>query len=361
MELDIYKKIDDIIPMLRRVWGDRRRMLRNCGIATVVAIVVAFSIPKDYESIVVLAPESSSGSALSGLSSLASLAGVNMGSIQNEDALYPELYPQIIGSTVFLSDLYEMQVTSSDGEINTTLYDYIANKQSSAWWEYIILLPLKVKAMLMPKKAPVAGGEAEEVSYYTYSEQQFSVINKLRKKVWTSVDVGNNVITISVVMQDAKIAAQVADKVAFLLQEYVTKYRTQKAQQDYIYSEQLLADAEKNYHEKQAEYAKYMDSHMLGTLKMKYKAEEERLMNEAQLAFNVYNQLAQQKEIAKAKVQERTPVYTTMQPAVVPQLAIAPRKMFILVGFLFLTIFGHITWLLLGAKLKSTMKRIVKG
>jgi uncharacterized protein involved in exopolysaccharide biosynthesis len=84
-------------------------------------------------------------------------------------------------------------------------------------------------------------------------------------------------------------------------------------------------------------------------------------MNEAQLAFNVYNQLAQQKEIAKAKVQERTPVYTTMQPAVVPQLAIAPRKMFILVGFLFLTIFGHITWLLLGAKLKSTMKRIVKG
>ena len=112
MELDIYKKIDDIIPMLRRVWGDRRRMLRNCVIAAVVAIVVAFSIPKDYESIVVLAPESSSGSALSGLSSLASLAGVNMGSIQNEDALYPELYPQIIGSTVFLSDLYEMQVTS---------------------------------------------------------------------------------------------------------------------------------------------------------------------------------------------------------------------------------------------------------
>ena len=122
-----------------------------------MAIVVAFSIPKEYESTVVLAPESSSGSALSGLSSLASLAGVNMGSIQNEDALYPELYPQIIGSTVFLSDLYEMQVTSSDGEINTTLYDYIANKQSSAWWEYVILLPLKVKAMLMPKRAPVAG------------------------------------------------------------------------------------------------------------------------------------------------------------------------------------------------------------
>ncbi|MBQ5664102.1 MAG: hypothetical protein IIV19_06715, partial [Bacteroidaceae bacterium] len=91
MELDINKKIDDIIPLLRRVWSDRRRMLRNCGIAAVVAIIVGFSIPKEYESIVVLAPESSSNSSLSGLSSLASLAGVNMGNIQNEDALYPEL------------------------------------------------------------------------------------------------------------------------------------------------------------------------------------------------------------------------------------------------------------------------------
>ena len=361
MEFDINKKIDDIIPLLRRVWGDRRRMLRNCGIAAVVALIVAFCIPKVYVSTVVLAPEIGQGGAMSGLSSLASLAGVNMNNMQNEDAIYPELYPQIIGSTTFLSELYSMKVNSLDGEINTTLYDYIATKQSRPWWEHIMLLPLKLKAMLMPKKKIAAGGEGEVVTYCSYSEQEFSVINKLRKKVWTSVDVGNNVITITVEMQDAKIAAQVADKVAFMLQEYVTEYRIKKAQQDYAYSEKLLQDAEKVYRNKQEIYAKYMDSHMLGSLKMQYKAEEERLMNEAQLAFNVYNQLAQQKEIAKAKVQERTPVYTTMQPAVIPQLAVAPRKMFILVGFIFLTIFGHITWLLLGSKLKTTIRKITKG
>ena len=361
MDLEINKRIDDIIPLLRRVWGDRRRILRNCSIAAVVAIVVAFCIPKEYESTVVLAPESTSGNSLTGLSSLASFAGINLHDIQSNDALYPELYPQIIESTVFLSDLYNMQVSSSDGEINTTLYEYIAKKQRMPWWEHIILIPLKIKAMLTPKKTVVAGGDDENVTYYYYSEQQFSVINKLRKMVWTSVDVGNDVITINVVMQDAKIAAQVADKVAFLLQEYVTNYRTKKAQQDYMYSEKLLADAEKNYHEKQAEYAKYMDSHMLGTLKMKYKAEEERLMNEAQLAFNIYNQLAQQKEITKAKVQENTPVYTVMQPAVVPQLPVAPRKMFIVVGFIFMTFFGHIAWVVLASKLKNTLRKIAKG
>ena len=88
------------------------------------------------------------------------------------------------------------------------------------------------------------------------------------------MDVGNNVITIDVMMQDAKIAAQVADRVASLLQEYVTKYRTNKSQQDYLYSEKLFKEAEAEYHKKQEEDARYMDKHMLGTLKMQYKAEE---------------------------------------------------------------------------------------
>ena len=81
-------------------------------------------------------------------------------------------------------------------------------------------------------------------------------------------------------------------------------------------------------------------------------------MNEMQLAYGIYTQLAQQKEIARAKVQERTPVYTVMQPAVVPRLAAGPRKLFILVGFLFLTVFGHVAWLITGASLKSAVRKI---
>lgn len=354
---NIDKKIDDIIPLLRKVWGDRRRIIRNCFIGGVIGVIIAFSIPREYESTVVLAPESSKSTSLSGLSSLASMAGVNMGNLSSEDALYPELYPQITGATTFLSDLYAMEVSSKDGEINTTLYDYILNQQSFPWWEYVLLVPGKIKKMILSSDngAPEL---PENVTYCSYSEQDFSVLNNLRKKVWTSVDVGNNVITISVVMQDPKIAAQVADRVASLLQEYVTKYRTNKAQQDYLYCEKLYKEAEVTYNQKQTEYAKYMDRHMLGTLKMQFKAEEERLLNEAQLAFGIYNQAAQQMEISKAKVQERTPVYTTMQPAVIPQLPAGPRKLYILIGVLFLTLFGHISWLVTGAKFKSVIRKI---
>jgi hypothetical protein len=126
--------------------------LRNCGIALVVGVIIGFCIPKEYESTVVLAPEYPAGNSFTGMSSLASFAGINMHEMQGSDALYPELYPQIIESTIFLTDLYNMQVSSSDGEINTTLYEYIAKKQRIPWWEHILFIPLKIKAMLTPKR-----------------------------------------------------------------------------------------------------------------------------------------------------------------------------------------------------------------
>ncbi len=62
----------------------------------------------------------------------------------------------------------------------------------------------------------------------------------------------------------------------------------------------------------------------------------DRLSNEAQLAFSLFNQTAQQLQLAKAKVQENTPVYAVVEPATVPVRASKPSKMMILVGFVFL-------------------------
>ena len=81
------------------------RFIINCFIGGVLSIIVAFSIPKQYTSTVVLAPEFSSGASLSsgGIGALASMAGLNLGGLSgSEDALYPELYPQVVSSTPFL-------------------------------------------------------------------------------------------------------------------------------------------------------------------------------------------------------------------------------------------------------------------
>ena len=55
-----------------------------------------------------------------------------------------------------------------------------------------------------------------------------------------------------------------------------------------------------------------------------------------QLAFNAYSQVAQQLQIAQAKVLEKTPVFTTIKSATVPLKAAGPHRLttiFILMVF----------------------------
>ena len=79
---------------------------------------------------------------------------------------------------------------------------------------------------------------------------------------------------------------------------------------------------------------------------LSYRAEQERLQNEMNLAYNVYTQVAQQLQMAKAKVQEITPVYTVVQPASVPLRPAKPNKIMILIGFIFLAGVGSVGWIL---------------
>ena len=58
--------------------------------------------------------------------------------------------------------------------------------------------------------------------------------------------------------------------------------------------------------------------------------------------------MAQQLQLAKAKVQESTPVYAVIQPATVPIKASKPSKMTILIGFIFLSVVVASGWILFG-------------
>jgi uncharacterized protein involved in exopolysaccharide biosynthesis len=82
-------------------------------------------------------------------------------------------------------------------------------------------------------------------------------------------------------------------------------------------------------------------------VKQSYLIEQNRLSNEQDLAFNVYNQIAQQLEMARAKVAESTPVCVVMQPAIVPIKASSPKKIMIGLLYVFLAFFGTTAWMLI--------------
>jgi uncharacterized protein involved in exopolysaccharide biosynthesis len=66
------------------------------------------------------------------------------------------------------------------------------------------------------------------------------------------------------------------------------------------------------------------------------RTEEEKLQSEYNIAYNVYNELAKQREQARIQVKEDTPVLSVIKPVVVPVEKSKPKRIMILAIWIFL-------------------------
>ena len=347
----------DLVELARKLWKERKLILKSCGWATLIGLVVGFSIPKEYTTTVTLAPETGMNNSMSGgLSSLAGLAGISLGDMQGADALSPTLYPDIVKSIPFSVEMFDVKVTDKKGELNTTVYDYLKEHQKKAWWSYVMSAPFEALGWVMKT---VKGEEPEDttnvVDPFKLTLDQRNIIDALGKSIEVEEDKKTSLIKISVTMQDPLISATLTNTVMEKLQEYITTYRTNKARKDLEYTQMLYEESMEKYHKAQETYAMYMDRNQNISLRTA-QTHQERLKNEMELAFNVYNQTAQQLQVAKAKVQEDTPVYTVVEAATVPLRAAKPSKPLILIGFVFLAGVGSCGWILFGRELKKEIR-----
>ena len=335
----------DLIELARKLWTEKKLILKWCCVAAVLGVVIAFSIPKQYTTQVVLAPELADKKAGGSLGALAGLAGINMGQ-SGVDAVYPDLYPDIVSSVPFVVELFDVPVTNLKGDLQSTVYDYMLNHTRSPWWSVVISAPFKALGWFVSlfKDEEV---EKEGVDVFQLTRQESDIVKALNGCISVSVDKKTSVITLAVTMQDPLISAVLTDTVMRNLQEYITDYRTNKARHDLEFIQKLFDEAQQNYYAAQQAYADYVDSNQ-GLSSNSAQTKRERLQNEMELAFNVYNQMAQQLQQAKAKVQESTPAYTVVQPASVPIKASKPSKLLILVGCVFLAGVIAAAWILFG-------------
>ena len=344
----------DLIELASSLWKQRRKIIKWCIIGAIVGLVVGFSIPKEYSTEVKLAPESNDGNSRMGsLGSLASMAGISLGSSGGSDALYPGLYPDVVNSVPFITGLFDVVVkTSGEDGKGMTLEQYLTTETRSPWWSYIFGLPGKIISLIRSKNDD--NGE-HKLNQFQLTQEESKLLSAIRGSIETSVDAKTSVVSIKVTEQDPLVSAMLADTVVSRLQEYITAYRTNKARQDLEYALKLNDEARANYYEAQQRYADYLDRNQNLSLHSA-QTTRERLQNEATLAFNLYNQTAQQVQLAQAKVQETTPVYAIITPATVPIIASAPRKMLILVGFVFLAFVACSAWILFGKSAVDVLK-----
>lgn len=339
----------DWMGILRQVLAIRKTLYKAAGIGLVVGILIALGTPKQYTVNVTLSPEMGSSKS-GGLASMAaSFLGTSIGA-DSPDALNATLAPDIVASTPFLLELFHARVVSQDKQIDTTFTAYL-DEQKSSWMGYVLKAPGMaiggIKSLFMDEEKEETATMQEGA--IELNKEDAAKLEGLRKAITAEADKKTGITTLTVTLQDPKVTATMADTVVSKLQQYISAYRTRKAKEDCQYLEKLYKERQQEYYDAQRHYARYVDanSNMVFQSTM---AERERLQNDMSLAYQVYSQVAQQLQVARAKVQEEKPVFAVVEPAVVPLYPSGTSRKVIVVGFVFLAVVLTGAWMLLGKK-----------
>lgn len=339
------KHINDFKKAFLTLWSNRKVFFIVWPTVFVLACIWILPQPRTYTCTTTIAPESMDQSANGALSSLASSFGIDLGT-NGSDAIYPQIYPQLFESTEFLAELCDIQVTTKDGELQTDYFDYLKNHQKIN----VLTFPLhwvlfQIQSLREKPEVVSTPSNGKRFDPFCLDKQTSLLFLKIKANITCSYSQTNDMLTITVKDQDPLICAVMADSVKMHLQNYITKYRTQKARLDYDYYNKLYEQARSEFDKAAADYATYADSHQNITTAASLTKRNE-LEAEMHRKASILDAVANRQEAALAKVQEVTPVFITIKNSTVPYRASHPKRMIFVLTMLILSSIGTAAWIL---------------
>lgn len=326
----------DLSAIIKKLWAHRKKYYRVLPATLVITYLFMLFIPRYYSCSVSLAPETG-GTSLSGtLGSLASSFGLagSLGKMNSDDAIYADIYPDVISSKKFIAELMTINIKNMEGDIQCNYYTYLRDKQKSPWWDQLKDL---IAEWIKPTQEDNYNGN-EKISVFGLTKKQNELFTSVSKKITCDVDKKTSIVTITVKDQDPLVSATMADATCQKLQEFITNYRTNKARIDYEYYKKLCEDSKADYEEALAKYAASADAHT-NTVLATYQAKIESLENDMQAKYNIFTAMSTQMQAAAAKLQEATPAFTVIEPASIPVKPAGPKRMIISIAMMLLSFF----------------------
>ncbi len=334
-----------------RLKSGKKTIYLSMGIGLIIGILIVLITPKTYSTKVTLLSETQQKSGASNLlGQLGGLSGIDMGSIMGlniggssgSDVLSPDVYPEVIKSTPFLLDVMNQEVTTSKKNKKMPLAEYLIKHTSpSVAGRFFNIFNSNTE-----NNNPFNTEFIPNENVLHLNKTQTDLLKTLEEMIHVSVQKSGDkllggrskILTLSVEAQDPLVSAVLADSVVNTLKEYVINYNTGKAKKDLAFIKKQYNIAKRKYYQAQKKLADFNDSHnnvILATVN----SQRERLRKDYTLATTLYTSLARMLEKSKIEVQERTPVFTIIEPAKVPLKKSAPKTTLILLGFIIIGAF----------------------
>ncbi len=340
----------DIVSLIKKLWARKKTFFIVWAVTFGLSLLWILPQPRYYRCNVSLAPEAY-GDNVGGISSLASNFGLNLGG-QGTDAIYPQLYPELMQSPEFVVGLFSIRVKTYKDSIDTDYATYLRRYQKKNW----LTEPFKkasraITSLIVRPKNEVVSKD-HKIDPFNLTMSEFKTMGRISKKISCSVDQRTDVISISVKDQDRLVCALVADSVRQHLQDFIIMYRTKKARIDVLHYQTLADSCKREYDMSVRKYSNFCDSNR-GLILQSKLSERDELENDMQMKYNAYSAMQNQLEAMKVKVQEKNPAFTTLKSATVPLEPAGPRRMIFTAFMLILS-----TLITSGIILKGEMRKM---
>ena len=315
----------DIIALLKSLWEGRKTIIICTGVFVVLGLVAALTMKRTYSVTTVMVPQVSSGGGSSSLSSLASLAGINLSSGSTGGELSPVIYPQIVSSVPFRRELINepLHYAEADSAVSMlTYYTEIAKPSvMGGIRKYTIGLPGVILGAIRGKKEPLVmptdGADDGGMKPLVIDEKEENVLKAVGNAVSLAVDKKDGYLTLTVDGTEPIMTAELALKAQQLLQEEVTRFRVEKSRSDLEYIQARYDEVKKETELYQEQLASVTDRSQDVTT-TRARIGRDRIQAKYNLSNSIFTDIAKQLEQAKMQVKMDTPVFTIIQPVAVP-------------------------------------------
>ena len=344
----------NLLPIIKLLLENIKHIILFSILSLVIGVFYSMTREDIYTSSTRLVSKlSNEKNANTSLQNLASLAGINL-DLNNDNLINDDFYPIIFGNI-------ELKKSFIDIKIDDDYYlrDYIFENSKSSF--NIISLFKKVfnlfRSLFIDEKDTKEENDIISNDILKITDDDFKIIKGLNKIINIEMDNENSSFILTCNMNNKNYSANVLSEVKMILQEKIISINIDKLIDEKIYIESLLNEKKLEFSIIQNRLSVFRDKNInLSTEKIK--SELNNLQSEYNLIFNIYSELLLKYENKKLEIKRNTPIFTTLEPILIPNERSYPNKvkLTIFISFI-LTILFTIIYLFISI---SNRKKLIK-
>lgn len=326
----------DLNELISVIWKNKNIIIFTTLFFFIIGCIYSLSLPNIYRSSSTFYPHYEN-SDKSSFQNLAGLAGISLGNEESNN-IPTNLYPHLLKSTPFKEKLLKEELIFLDNKISYR--DYLLSKENKKYEfniQKIIMYPVTkiIDILKHNDNNEISKNFNSEIGLINISELNYGLHKKLDELITINVNKKDGFIQLNVDDENPLMSSKIAIKAEEIFQKSIIDFKIKNIKTIYDFTSDQLSIAKSELYKLQDSLANFRDSNKNIKSDL-FLNQLNRIETEYNIAKNIHNELALNKQKTAIDVRKNTPIFTIIDPVVVPNEKYKPFRKNIVITLTFL-------------------------